>query len=69
MIGDEQQNEVAQQIKKLELATDSDSGFERSNGSSNQSGNSRSEAEDTKKWVKPTSFFPKNYSANKHPFQ
>ena len=44
MLENENQNEVAQQIKKLELAVDSDSGFDRSTGSSNQleqSGNTR----------------------------
>ena len=49
MMGTEHQNEVAEQIKKLELAVDSDSGFERSNGSSDQSGSNRAEVDDTKK--------------------
>lgn len=51
MLENEQQNEMAQQIKKLELAMESDSGFDRSTGSSNQSdqmGNSR-EMEEGKK--------------------
>ena len=36
MIGADQQNEVLQQVKQLELAVDSDSGLERSTGSSVQ---------------------------------
>lgn len=36
MIGTEQQNEVLQQVKQLELVVDSDSGLERSTGSSVQ---------------------------------
>ena len=36
MIGTDQQNEVLQQVKQLELAVDSDSGLERSAGSSVQ---------------------------------
>ena len=36
MIGCDQQNEVLQQVKQLELAVDSDSGLEKSNGSSSQ---------------------------------
>ena len=36
MIGCEQQNEILQQVKQLELITDSDSGLERSTGSSVQ---------------------------------
>ena len=36
MLGCEQQNEVLRQVKQLELATDGDSGLEKSSGSSNQ---------------------------------
>ena len=36
MIGYDQQNEVLQQVKQLELVADSDSGLERSTGSSVQ---------------------------------
>ena len=45
----DQQNEVIRQIKQLEVNVDNDSGYDRSNGSSNQSNNSKNEAEDSKK--------------------
>ena len=40
MIGTEQQNEVIRQVKQLEVVTDSDSGLERSTGSSIQASES-----------------------------
>ena len=49
MMENDQQNEVIRQIKQLEVNVDNDSGYDRSNGSSNQSNNSKNEAEDSKK--------------------